>query len=253
MRTTSLPERPASLQPVLVLDFDGTVCLGDGPVLAYADAVARLLPATAAEQLHHDLALFLANDASAPAHKDGYAAVAAMAGPLLSAAELNAAYAHSRTLLASGAVDVSAPEGLADFLTGLAGAVHRVLLTNAPATGIAQTLDVLGLGGAVDDIIPDANKPSGLVELLPRLLKNRPPRELLSVGDVWANDIFLPWRHGCATAFIDRFDHRTGPASLHAPRFELLYPGITAWAADPAAFALSHPSPTESLQEKAQL
>lgn len=239
--------------PLLILDFDGTVCLGDGPVLAYADAVADFLPATARPAFLDGLGAFLAHDPAAAQYKDGYAAVASLAEGHVDAGQLNQAYAHSRHRLANGQVEISTPPGLADFLAGLSGRAHRVVLTNAPLEGVGESLATLGLAGAVDAVVPEAGKPTGFAHLLPRLLAGRPPRELMSVGDVWLNDIEPPARHGCATAFIDRFNHRTGEANLRAARFELLYPGIIEWAADPAAFTATHPSTSPSLPEKAQL
>ncbi|WP_054011747.1 HAD family hydrolase [Arthrobacter sp. ERGS1:01] len=239
--------------PLLILDFDGTVCLGDGPVLAYADAVAHFLPDTATPAFRDGLDAFLAHDPAAAQFKDGYAAVAALAEGLVDAQALNRAYAQSRQRLAAGQVEISTPPGLADFLAGLAGRAHRMVLTNAPLEGVGESLAALGLAGTIDGIVPDAGKPAGFIHLLPKLLAGRPPRELMSVGDVWVNDIEPPARHGCATAFIDRFNHRTGDAALREPRFELLYPGITEWAADPAAFTITHPGTSPSLPEKAQL
>jgi FMN phosphatase YigB (HAD superfamily) len=239
--------------PLLILDFDGTVCLGDGPVLAYADAVAHFLPDAARPAFRDGLDAFLAHDPAAAQYKDGYAAVAALARGQVDAQQLNLAYAQSRQRLAAGQVEISTPPGLAGFLTGLAGRVHRIVLTNAPLEGVGESLAALGLGDAIDAIVPEAGKPAGFLHLLPKLLAGRPPQELMSVGDVWVNDIEPPARHGCATAFIDRFNHRTGEANLREARFELLYPGITEWAANPAAFTITHPSTSPSLPEKAQL
>lgn len=223
--------------PLLILDFDGTVCLGDGPVLAYADAVAEQIPDASRQALREGLDAFLAEDPTAPAYKDGYAAVAALAEGLIDTDGLNRAYAQSRTRLAAGTVEITVPTGLADFLDSLAGVAFRVLLTNAPLTGVAESLAALGLTGSIDLIMPDAGKPAGFAGLLPVLLANKAPHELLSVGDVWSNDIDLPSRQGCVTAFIDRFNHRTGAATLSAPRFELLYDAISGWANDPAVFS----------------
>ena len=239
--------------PLLILDFDGTVCLGNGPVLSYADAVTDFLPGEARPAFRDGVDAFLAHDPASPAYKDGYAAVASLAEGRVDARQLNQAYAQSRHRLATGQVEISTPPGLADFLAGLSGRAHRMVLTNAPLEGVGESLAALGLAGAIDAVVPDAGKPAGFTPLLPQLLAGRPPRELMSVGDVWVNDIEPPALHGCATAFIDHFNHRTGEANLRAPRFELLYPGINEWAADPAAFTTIHPSTSPSLPEKAQL
>ncbi|WP_062007062.1 MULTISPECIES: HAD family hydrolase [Arthrobacter] len=249
---------PASLAaqqplPLLVLDFDGTLCLGDGPVQAYADAVAEQIPEPVGKALQEGLAAFLAHSPSAAAYKDGYAAVASLAEGLLDSAGLNWAYSESRRRLAAGLVEISAAPGLADFLDNLSGVAFRILLTNAPLTGVPETLAALGLSDSVDLIIHDAGKPAGFNDLLPALLQNKAPAQLLSVGDVWSNDIDLPGRLGCATAFIDRFDHRTGAANLRAPQFELLFDAITAWAQNPAGFAAKFPSTYTPSSEKAPL
>ncbi|GAA0425424.1 hypothetical protein GCM10009543_20750 [Leifsonia naganoensis] len=237
-----------SILPLLVLDFDGTVCVGDAPVWAYAEAViagildrddiaGRELDAG----LRARLGAFLDGEPGSPAYADGYAAVAELAAGHADEELLQRAYQRSRRELAGGRLDVSAPEGLADFLEGLAGTAERVLVTNAPLDGVTETLEALGLAGSIDRVHAEARKPAGWADLLPRLLDGRDPRTLLSVGDIWGNDLAEPLAAGCATALIDRFGHRAGPAHLVAPTFPELYPGIAAWAEDPIAFALAHP------------
>lgn len=60
------------------------------------------------------------------------------------------------------------------------------------------------------------------------------PGRLLSVGDLWANDLRAPRERGCATAYIDRFDLRQGPADARAATFEELYGAVRAWASGAA-------------------
>lgn len=251
--TTPAQQAAEQPLPLLILDFDGTVCLGDGPVLAYADTVAEQIPEASRPVLREGLDAFLAEDPNAPAYKDGYAAVAALAAEMIDSDGLHRAYAESRERLAAGTVEITAPEGLAEFLDSLAGVAFRVLLTNAPLIGVAESLATLGLTDSIDLIMPDAGKPAGFSGLLPVLLANKAPYELLSVGDVWSNDIDLPSRHGCVTAFIDRFNHRTGTASVSAPRIELLYDAISAWAHDPAGFSSTHQGTSTPSSEKAPL
>ncbi|WP_343317833.1 hydrolase [Arthrobacter sp. TMP15] len=254
MSTMTLAQRAAEQPlPLLILDFDGTLCLGDGPVLAYAAAVTDQIPESARKSLHEALAQFLAQDSNAPAYKDGYAAVAALSEGLLDEAALSQAYTESRRQLAAGEVTISAPDGLAAFLDQLEGVAFRIVLTNAPLTGVAESLTTLGLAPSIDLIIADANKPGGFTELLPDFLQDRAPYELLSVGDVWSNDIEVPARAGCATAFIDRFNHQSGAATLRAARFELLYAAITDWAHNPAVFISNQPSISTPSSEKAPL
>lgn len=242
--------------PLLVLDFDGTVCVGDAPVWAYAEAViAGILDAGNGAAagvgatggtggldagLRARLGAFLDGEPGSPAYLDGYAAVAALAAGHADEELLERAYRTSRRELARGRLEVSAPAGLAGFLDGLAGRVERVLVTNAPIEGVSETLGALGLSARVDRVVPEAAKPAGWGALLPELLAGREPASLLSVGDIWGNDLAAPLAAGCAVALIDRFGHRAGPAHLVAPDFPGLYAGIEDWALDPAGFLRTH-------------
>jgi len=228
-------------RPVLVLDFDGTVCTGDAPVWAYADEVTAALRGrgleTAADTVRDGLRAFLDGAPDAPAWADGYEAVAelAVAADPAAAPLLEDAYRRSRSALADGRLAVTAPEGLAAHLAEIGEHADRVLVTNAPLAGVLETLAVLGLTEVVDAVHAEARKPGGWDLLLPRLLEGRRPGDLLSVGDIWANDLAAPRAAGCRTALIDRFGHAAGPADLVARSFPELYADIAAWSRDPAA------------------
>jgi FMN phosphatase YigB (HAD superfamily) len=245
-------------RPVLVLDFDGTVCTGDAPVWAYAEAViagilddastAGRVGAASADldaDIRARLGAFLDGEPGSPAYIDGYAAVAALAADRASTEQLQLAYATSRRALADGSIPVSTPAGLADLLRELGPAVERVLVTNAPADGIRETLAALGIDALIDRVITDAGKPAGWASLLPELIGERHASAVLAVGDIWGNDLEAPLKAGCATALIDRFGHRAGPAHVTAATFEELYPHVRAWARDPQAFVDSHPLSTD--------
>ena len=226
--------------PVLVLDFDGTVCLGDGPIWAYANALLPQLDAEHGRRVTAGLARFLAGDTEPTDFSDGYSAVVRLAGPGVPGTVLSAAYLASRRALAAGAVDVHSPAGLAGLLADLAGTVRRVLLTNAPDIGMALLLDRLGLTDVIDEVITSAGKPDGFVTLLPRLLDGSDPARLLSVGDVWINDIARPLAAGCATGYVDRTGADPRPAHARSVTVPGLFPAVRAWAADPHAFVSQH-------------
>lgn len=222
---------------VLVLDFDGTVCLGDGPVRAYANAVLPHLDARLAAQVSGGLLGYLADRPGAGDYADGYDAIAQLAGPHVTAEILGAAYADSRSLLAGGGLDIRAPAGLAALLDRLRPAVRVVLMTNAPHTGLPESLATLGLTAGIDEIIASAGKPAGSPAILRRLLGGADPRTLLSVGDLWVNDIAPALELGCATAFIDRDGRDESPADVRGRTMPELYPAIEAWARSPHDFA----------------
>lgn len=226
---------------VLVLDFDGTVCLGDAPVYEYAAAVIRRLPEAdrpaAEERLRTALAGYFAGDrdpdlASAP---DGYFAVAELARQLgVSDDDRNAAYLESRTAVHGGEVAIFAPPGLREVLDEVRGLVRVVLVTNAPGDGVESLLGILGLDGLVDAVHGDAGKPAGMGPIVDQLLADAgiagSPERLLSVGDIWRNDLAPAAERGCATALIDRYFAPDGAPTHRAATIVELYPAILEWA-----------------------
>lgn len=218
---------------VLVLDFDGTVCLGDGPGLRYADEVGALLGPDARRALTAAVTAFLAGRSAGPVAQDVYQVVA-QHGAGLPPERVACAYRASRAALLAGAIAVHAPAGLAGLLAELRPAVHVVVLTNAPQEGLDVLLDRLGLAAVVDEAVGDAGKPAGMPAVVERLLAEHglvdEPRRLLSVGDLWDNDLAAPARRGCATAHIDRFGRGRGCADVRAATFEELYGDVRAWA-----------------------
>lgn len=239
------------MRPVLVLDLDGTVALGDSPVLGYARAIESLAPAVG--DLVGAVRRFLADpaaDSRLSGAQDGYQAVhllsdaAGVTDPVR-----NAAYRQSRALLDADSGDVAPPEGLRDLLATLDA--HLVLITNSPEAGLATVLARLGLTGLLDEVRTDAGKPTGMAGLLTELLTRydiwSTPGRLLSVGDIWANDLEPALQLGCATAYVDTYDRRQGPAHVRAHTLPELYPSLRHWAADPDGFLRAHPLPTTSL------
>lgn len=235
-------------RPILVLDFDGTVCIGDAPVWAYAEAVISEL-ATSRSSGEHDLdadmrfklEAFLDGTQGSPSYTDGYDAVAQLTGARATLDQLQRAYSMSRQALASGAVAVSAPPGLHDFLSELSTTVERVLVTNAPIEGVLETIEVLGLSDVISRVVTDADKPAGWARLLPALTERQSPANVMVVGDIWDNDIAAPLEFGCATALVDRFGYDQGASHVAAGTLEELYPALREWAADPLGFMSSHP------------
>lgn len=241
---------------LVVLDFDGTVCLGDDPVLSYArhldealaahddvvsdglllETIARFLEGPEVVRSRDDDASDLAGALEAIVDSaDGYAAAARLARSQgITPDEMSAAYAASRRELADGELTTWAPEGLAAFLRELPADV--VLVTNATETGVAQQLDHLGLTDVFDEIVTSADKPEGMAGVLERLRAERgladAPERLLSVGDIWRNDLEPATAQGSATALIERFAAPEARPTFRAATFEELYAPIRGWAAE---------------------
>lgn len=233
------------MRPVLVLDLDGTVILGDTPVLAYSRAVEASTPL--ADGLTDQVVAFLADPGAHPTlagAQDGYQAVQLIAESVgIDDTSRNAAYARSRVGLADDLGDLRTPEGLADLLVDLPA--HRVVVTNSPADGLDSLLDKLGLTSVVDEVHGSAGKPAGLPSVLLGLMSGHGiesrPHRLLSVGDIWANDLAPALELGCATAYVDALDRRQGPAHVRGACLPDLYGHLAAWASDPEGFVAAHP------------
>ncbi|MGH8962032.1 MAG: HAD family hydrolase [Jatrophihabitantaceae bacterium] len=241
--------RDLRYRAVLVLDFDGTVCLGDGPVWAYADAVLPHLAPAIGREVSGALVAYLSGhehpNGHLDAYPDGYSAIAALAGPHVAPDLLSDAYANSRLALEDADVDIHAPDGLADLLDAIGRTVRRVVVTNAPSTGLDTALKRLGLAAQIDEVVSSAGKPPNSAAVLGTLLDGAPAATLMSVGDFWLNDIEPALELGCATAFIDRSGRDLRPAHVRGRTIDELYPAVEAWARAPQAFLDSHsPIPT---------
>ncbi|AMM20213.1 hypothetical protein AX769_08590 [Frondihabitans sp. PAMC 28766] len=242
---------------LVVLDFDGTICLGDAPTLSYARhadlALAERDPAHFDGFIERVVSVFLAgpdvvalggDDAAEVAaalegvvdSADGYAATASLARSRgAEQADLDRAYEASRRELADGVLETWAPPGLTDFLGRMRETSPVVLVTNATETGVAQQLDHLGLAEAFDEIVTSAGKPAGMSAILTRLRAEHgladAPERLLSVGDIWRNDLAPAAEQGSATALIERFSTPEAEPTFRAHAFEELYAPLERWAA----------------------
>lgn len=228
----------AATRRVLVLDFDGTICLGDGLIWAYADGVLPHLPGELAGSVSAALRAYL--EGGAGDYADGYSALAELAAPHVAGTVLDDAYAHSRFALEDLAIAIHAPDGLAELLDELGTTVHRVVVTNAPSTGLDSALTRLGLATRIDEVVASAAKPAGSREVLTRLLAGAPPARLMSVGDIWRNDIAPALEIGAVTAFVDRLGRDNRPAHARGSTIQQLYPAVRHWATAPEAFEAAH-------------
>jgi len=207
-------------RPILIFDFDGTVALGDGPVRAYARAVAT--EAGLSPSFVDEIATGLADGDDAI---DAYdlvrvRAVAAGAAP----EHLARGYAASRAQLASDDAPVLAPEGLATFLATVDA--ERILVTNAPGVRIPEALTALALEGLFDRVVVDAGKPDGLAALLDELDADA---EVLAVGDIWRNDLAPAHVRGHATALVGGYPDPDAAPNFRADTLPELLPALTEW------------------------
>lgn len=216
---------------LLILDFDGTLCLGDAPVIAYATEVARSL-GHPERSIQEPLEAFLGGVSDGPfaGSADGYGAVAQWAREHgLGEQELSEAYLRSRATLDFGELEVSIPPGITDFLGGFRD-WDRVLVTNAPREGTEWLVRALGLAPHLDRVIGDAGKPAGLRALTAEGAELDTARwqRLLSVGDIWRNDL-EPVADRAATALIERHPQPRARPTFRAAVIETLYSDLAHW------------------------
>lgn len=233
--------------PTVVFDFDGTLALGRGPVLAYARHVAaatgdeELVPAALAALDHLD--------AGEAGYLDGYDAVRHVAlAHAVPAAVLEEAYQASRHDLGTPAAPVAGPPGLAGFLAELTPLARLALATNAPATGVDRVLAAIGAAEHVTERHFAIGKPRGLAAVVARYLADGP---VLSVGDIWAYDLAAADELGAATALVGPSAGRPDVRpTLRGAGLADLYGDIQTWAAH-AAPGPSAPAGVDPLPRKA--
>ncbi len=235
-------------EKLLLLDFDGTVCLGDDPVLGYAaqvdrllaqrnlqapgggvrDAVSRalderalLVPEIRFDDSGHpvgverepDLDTGKAHPLSWPL-QDGYQLTQLLAVQAGLSHELcGEAFREGRRVLIGRGFensDVHTPQGLPELLAQLRGQCRVVLATNSPAEAFEPWLEHLGLTDSFDLVINSSRKPFGMPDVVARARQAArgglaPSENVLSVGDIWLNDLEHVHEIGGQTVMIDRF------------------------------------------------
>jgi FMN phosphatase YigB (HAD superfamily) len=223
---------------VVVFDFDGTVSLGHGPVRSYARMIAATLPAAECVEFLGSFEAQLASPrfgVGSAEPIDGYDLVRLLAeGYDVPAGARSSAYLSSRLELATAAAPVIAPSGLARFLADARPHAHLVLATNAPNIRIDEALVSLGLADAFDTVHTSVGKPAGFGPLLDELLAFLPTGTdtaagLLSIGDVWANDLAPAHERGATTALVGGASPAGAIPTFRATHLYELYPALQAW------------------------
>ncbi|MDN4482363.1 HAD family hydrolase [Demequina lignilytica] len=224
------------MRPTVIFDFDGTIALGDGPLHAYAQGVADAAGAPEiAVESRAALARFEAGDATVI---DGYDAVRRVAlAHGADGAALEAGYRASREHLATERAPIAAPAGLGAFLARLAAHADLLLVTNSPDIRITEALEVLG-ATAITRRVCSARKPAGLTAVIAAELEDGP---VMSVGDVYVNDLEPAIALGAATAIVGAtWESWADRATLAAATLPELYDGIVAWAEAAGASGTGH-------------
>lgn len=227
------------MAPSIVFDFDGTLALGHGPVLAYAHAVAEAAGTGFIDRVARALVHYDTGDSG---YRDGYHVVGALAAADgVTPAALQAAYARSREALGTAQAPVATIPRLPEFLATLGRSARLVLATNAPAAGIEQVLESWGVSGRFDEVHVSVGKPDGLHRLITVLREAGP---VLAIGDIAEFDLAPAWALGADTALVGATAASSpAPVTLRGPSLDALRTEIETWAATAAS---STPEPTGS-------
>jgi phosphoglycolate phosphatase-like HAD superfamily hydrolase len=222
--------------PSIILDFDGTIAVGPGPVLAYARLLA---PDARPGFLDRVTAALAAHEAGSPEHRDGYDVVGSLArADHVPADALADAYLASRALLGTPQAPVSTLPDLPAFLADLRRHARVVLATNAPQVGIDRVLAQWGATTSFDAQHFTVGKPAGLVPVLRDALADGP---VLAVGDVLALDLAPALDLGADTALVGpTAATTTATVTMRAATLADLRTDLQTWA---AAAASSTPTP----------
>ncbi len=219
---------------VLVLDLDGTLCLGDAPMRRVAHHAFSHLPAPDRERAVATLARFMAGEhALLPAARDGYDAVAIIATDGgVGVDELHESFMVTREEheLDLWLPHVRPPERLVAALHELSG-VERVLVTNSPQPGIDRVVEHLGLARAIDEVITSAHKPNGMPAILDRIgVPATVTRvSLAAIGDRWVNDLAEVHERGGTTFHIAPDAWADGAPTRRAPEPDALAEDLLSW------------------------
>ena len=230
-------------RPILLFDFDGTTCLGEGPVRLYAEAALSKLPAADRENASRLVEGYLRGEELPDEEiNDAYDLVRRLAEPVAGSEELQSAYLSSRERLGDKNCDIYPAPGIADLLSETEGRATRVLATNSPELGMHEALDRLGLSNSFDEVHFSTGKPAGLPSLINHLLDGQPPSQLLSIGDHWKNDIAPAVAAGAGGMLITPYRVAAGPCNAFATSLVELRVAINEWVDAPSQWLLDHPA-----------
>lgn len=229
------------MNPSIIFDFDGTLAVGNGPVLAYARYAAEAAADDYLARVEAELATY---DRGESCFRDGYDVVGTFAREDgVDEATLNAAYQHSRTHLGTGDAPVSPAPGLVDLVQHLDPGIRIILATNAPGEGIPALLETWGIAGRFAATHFRVGKPTGLEPILTAALADGP---VLSIGDIFAFDLAPAHALGADTALVGATATTSNESpTLRATTLAELAPEIHRWAASALSTAAS-PSATLS-------
>lgn len=215
----------------IVFDLDGTLALGDGPIIAYARTLAGVAGDGLLTRAEEELASFATGGSD---YRDGYHAVGTVAEQAgVAADDISTAYEASRRALGTPAAPVQPPAGIAALLRDVADGTRLVLATNAPDAGVRELLLDWGIADLFTAMHFTVGKPDGLTAVIRHAQQFGP---VLSIGDIAEFDLAPAAALGADTALVGAtYDSSPFPATMRGRTVTDLSDDIRAWAAAAAS------------------
>lgn len=216
------------MSKTIIFDLDGTVALGHGPVMAYANAIARDCDSVPHDFVSRVEKLLDLLDTGTSQFRDGYHVVAEQAERWgVSQVAMQKAYLESRTHIGTELEPLEAPEKFQEILEKLSPNAALILATNAPAVGIHDLFDRWGVSGYFAEILVNVGKPAGLYPIISKFLRRGP---VLSIGDIVENDLLPAMELGAETALVGANAHTAAePVTMRGATITDLLPELMNW------------------------
>ena len=220
------------MQGLLLCDFDGTLYRGSDPFRYYADEISHAMPVAAREHYLGRVRACLEGGKPPAGAGDYWEAMVALARPAVTDGDVfQRAFHKTRAYMMTDRCRLEVPTGLHALMAEAEGRVVRVVASNSPEGAMIPLMKKLRLLDVFDEVRHSTGKPDGLGPLVDALLTqyHLTDREVLTVGDHYANEIHLGVTRGWFTVHIDPWGRALGPVDVSGRTFEEVLPALQGW------------------------
>lgn len=214
-------------QPLLIIDFDGTLYGGDEPYWRCAEVIAEGL----AEARQQDFWRAVFEHFSGRQHVvdgDNWSAVFQLAERYgVDRDTVRAALAATQAEMIAGLCPVTVTAAVREFLQEMRTRTVLVLMSNTEERVVAALVANLELQDAFHEVIANAGKPSGLVSGVVHWLHRCEPVAML--GDNYRTDIEPALAAGWHVGHVSRRQYYPGPATWRGQSLEEILPDVRRW------------------------
>lgn len=221
MNTHKDPEPDTTKQSALVFDLDGTLYSGDQIFERWAEYMQEGMLSSNRSVFATTVADHLISRGTA--RFDNWEAMVNLAEPwVVDHRVWEMAFWNTRRDVLVGKIPLDVPVGLPGFLESLKERAVVVLVTNSPPKAAGPLLDRLGIFSCFDQVVTDARKPQGLIDVGQTYFPHVPVQRRLSIGDSYRHDIEPAVRQGWLTGHVSPREVFIGPSTWRARRIDEL-------------------------------